>query len=235
MKKTPSALIAAMVLWTVIAGAQETVDGKEVTGGDELVKQKSSQFQELWVNPDADITKYAKLFLWKPYYQFRDVSDQNLNQTSVAMARNSQDHFAVSEEDQERFESLVNDVLIKGLERSKQFEIVDTLGPETLLVRAAVLDIVSNVPPNVGRRANVHLASMGEATFIWELIDAETGVIQARSADRRYIQPPAAMNTVNAAPTNSATAWNYVELWANDQALTLRKMLDKAAKKAQKN
>ena len=97
-----------------------------------------------------------------------------------------------------------------------------------------MLDIVSNVPPNVGRRANVHLSSMGEATFVFELIDAETGVIQVRTADRRYIQPPSAMNTVNPAPTNSATVWNYVELWAQDQAMTLRRELDKAAKKATK-
>ncbi len=96
--------------------------------------------------------------------------------------------------------------MVKELGRSKQFEIVDTVGPGTLLIRAAMLDIVSNVPPNVGRLANVHLSSMGEATFVFELIDAETGVIQARTADRRYIQPPSAMNTVSAAPTNSATA-----------------------------
>ncbi len=228
------ALIAVMIFAAGIAVAQETVDGKEVTGNDELVKKKSSQFQELWVNPEADISKYSKLYLWNSVFQFRDVSDKNVNQTSVALARGYQDHFAVSEDDQKKFETLVNDVLLKGLERTKQFEIVDTIGPGTLIVRASILDIVSNVPPNAARLSNVHLSSMGEATFVWELIDAETGVIQARSADRRYIQPPAAMNTVNAAPTNAATTWNYVELWANDQALTLRRVLDKAARKAKK-
>lgn len=233
MKRT-SILIAVIVIAAAFVGAQEKVDGKEITGAEDLVKQKSSQFQELWVNPDAEIENYDKLHLWKTVYQFRDVSDKNVNQTTIGMARNYQDHFAVPEEDQKRFESIVNDVLLKGLERTKQFEIVDTVGPGTLIVRALVLDIVSNIPPNVGRQANVHLASMGEATFVWELIDAETGVIQARSADRRYIQPPVAMNTVNAAPTNASTAWNYVELWANDQALTLRRVLDKAAKKAKK-
>jgi hypothetical protein len=227
------ALIAVTVFAAGLVGAQETVDGTQVTGADDLVKKKSSQFQELWVNPEADISKYHKLYIWKPVFQFRDLGDQSVNRTSIAMARN-QDYFAVPEEDQEKFEKLVTDVLLKGLERSKQFEIVDSIGPGTLIVRASVLDIVSNVPPNVGRLANVHLSSMGEATFVWELIDAETGVIQARSADRRYIQPPAAMNTVNPAPTNASTAWNYVELWANDQALTLRKVLDKAAKKATK-
>jgi hypothetical protein len=82
--------------------------------------------------------------------------------------------------------------------------------------------------------ADVHLAHMGEATFIFELIDAETGVIQARAGDRRYIQPPSQMNRVSRAPTTSATVQNFVEMWAKDQALTLRKALDKRAKKAKK-
>ncbi len=217
-----------------VAFAQDDSNPKEITGSEDLVKQKSSQFQELWVNPDADISKYSKIYLWNSVFQFRDVSDNSVNRTTTAMMRGDQGYFTVPEEEQEEFKKLVIEVVVKELGRSKQFEIVDTVGPGTLLIRAAVIDIVSNVPPNVGRLANVHLASMGEATFVFELIDAETGVIQARTADRRYIQPPSAMNTVSAAPANSATAWNYVEMWAQDQAMTLRRGLDKAAKKAAK-
>jgi len=230
MKK---ALLLTVVVF-LAAGVVLAQDEKEVTGSDDLVKQKSSQFQEVWVQPDADISKYSKLYLWNSIFQFRDVSDNNVNRTTTAMMRGDQGHFTIAEEDQEKFKKLVIDVVVKELGRSKQFEIVDTVGPGTLLIRAAVLDIVSNVPPNVGRSANVHLNSMGEATFVFELIDADTGVIQARTADRRYIQPPSAMNTVSSAPTNSATAWNYVEMWAQDQAMTLRRALDKAAKKANK-
>lgn len=230
--KQMAMLIAVSCLLVGVVSAQEPQ--QQVTGSEDLVKQKSSQFQELWVNPEADVSKYGKLYLWNSIFQFRDVGDANVNRTTTAMLRNNQDHFAVPQEDQEKFKTLVVDVVVKEIGRSKQFDVVDTVGPGTLLIRAAVLDIVSNVPPNVGRQANVHLSSMGEATFVFELIDAETGVIQVRTADRRYIQPPSAMNTVNAAPTNSATVWNYVELWAQDQAMTLRRELDKAAKKAKK-
>jgi len=233
MKKVLLLTVIAFLV-SGIAFAQDDAKSKEVTGSDDLVKQKSSQFQEVWVQPDADISKYSKLYLWNSIFQFRDVSDNKVNRTTTSMMRGDQGHFTVAEEDQEKFKKLVIDVVVKELGRSKQFEIVDTVGPGTLLIRAAVLDIVSNVPPNVGRSANVHLNSMGEATFVFELIDADTGVIQARTADRRYIQPPSAMNTVSSAPTNSATAWNYVEMWAQDQAMTLRRVIDKAAKKAKK-
>ncbi len=233
MKTTLFVTVAALLV-AGVALAQNDADPKDVVGADDLVKQKSSQFQNLWLNPEADFSKYDTLYLWNSVFQFRDVGENNVNRTTTAMMRGDQGYFAVPEEDQEKFKKLVIDVVIKELGRSKQFEIVDTIGPGTLLLRAAVLDIVSSVPPGVGRQANVHLSSMGEATFVFELIDADTGVIQARTADRRYIQPPSAMNAVNQAPTNSATVWNYVELWAQDQAMTLRRELDKAAKTAAK-
>jgi hypothetical protein len=204
----------------------------KVTGEDELVQGKARGFQGVWIRPDADISKYGKLYLWNAIFQFRDVGGKNINQTTIAMSRGDEGPFVMSPDDQETFKQVVSETVVKELGRSKQFEVVDVVGPGTLIVRSAVIDIVSSVPPNVGRFTDVHLASVGEATFLFELIDAETGVIQARVGDRRTIQPPSRKNTVNPAQANSATVWNDVERWARDQAQTLRKELDKAAKKA---
>lgn len=234
MKRTLVIIVFA-ILAAGVSLAQEEAASKEITGADDLVKQKSNKWGGVWIHPDADISKFSKLYLWNAIFQFRDVSDNHVNQTTTAMMRGDQGYFAISEESQEKFKKIVGEIVVKELSRSKQFEIVDTIGPGTLAVRGAVIDIVSNVPPHVGRQGNIHLASVGEATFFFELIDAETGVIQARVGDRRLIQPPAGMNAVNQAPTNSATVWNDVEMWAQDQAMTLRRSLDKAAKKAKKD
>ena len=233
MKRT-LVLIAVVILAAGVVAAQEESVAKEVTGGDDLVKQKSGQWGSVWIHPDADISKFSKLYLWNSIFQFRDIDESKVNRTTTAMMRGDQGFFAISEESREKFKKIVSEVVVKELGRSKQFEIVDVIGPGTIAVRGAVLDIVSTVPPNVGRQANVHMAYMGEATFFFELIDAETGVIMARVGDRRYIQPPAGMNSVNQAPTNAATVWNDVDMWARDQAMTLRRELDKAAKKAKK-
>jgi len=219
----------------LIAGlpfAQEAPPAKEVTGADDLVKEKG-QFQETWVRPDADITRYSKLYLWNAVFQFREGGEKGTG-TSIGMSRGDQGPYAVREEDQERFKQVVGDAVVKELARSKKFEVVDQVGAGTLLVRGAVLDIVSNVPPNVGRSANIYLAAVGEATIVFELIDAETGVIQARAAERRSIQPPGQLHQVNSAPTNSATVWNDVERWARGEAQVLRQALEKALKKAEK-
>jgi hypothetical protein len=233
MKHALTIAIAA----TLVAGvtfAQDAPAVKEITGEDELVKEKSKQFLGgVWIRPDADISKYENLYLWNAVFQFRDVEGK-ANQTTIAMSRGDQGPYAIDKESQEKFKEIVSEAVVKELARSKQFKVVEVVQPRTLLVRGAVADIVSYVPPNVGRYDNIHLASVGEATIIFELIDAETGVIQARVGDRRAIAPPIRVNQVNAAPTTSATVMNDVEQWARDQASTLRRALDKAAKKANK-
>ena len=202
----------------------------DVTGEKDLVKEKSRQFEELWVRPDADFSSYSKIYLWQPVFQFRDVSDTNVNETSIALSRGDQGPYEVDPADQKKFAEIVSQVIQKEFGRSKQFTIADSIGPGTLIVYPMVLDITSNVPPNVGRPGNIYLSAMGEATFAFEIIDAETGVIQARTADRRLIQPRSRMNEVSSVPTTRATVWNDVEIWASQQVRTLRTRLDKAAK-----
>jgi len=229
--------ISVVVLTLLVGGlisAQEKPPVTEVTGAEDLVQQKSKQFLGgVYIRPDADISKYDHLYLWDSVFQFREVEGAT-NRTTTMMMRGDQGPYVIDEESREKFKQVVRDAVVKELERSKQFDVVDVVGPRTLLVRGAVLDIVSFVPDNVGRFNDVHLASVGEATIIFELIDAETGVIQARAGDRRNIAPPIQMNEVSQAPATSATVWNDVEQWARDQASTLRRALDKAAKKAAK-
>ena len=203
---------------------------KEVTGGDELVKQKGA-FAETWVRPDADISKYDKLYMWTAVFQFREGGATSAGTTMQMMRGDSSGPYAVNDESKEKFKEIVSEAVVKELGRSQQFTVTDKVGPGTLLVRGAVLDIVSDVPPNLSG-GGVHLASVGQATVVFELIDAETGIVQARAAERRNIQPDVRMNQVNAAPTNSATVWADVERWARDEAQVLRKALDKAKKKA---
>jgi len=205
---------------------------KEVTGADDLVQEKGP-WEGTWVHPDADISKYSKLYMWESVFQFREGGATSAGTTMQMMREGSSSRYAVTDESKEKFKQIVSDAVVKELARSKQFSVTDEIGPGTLLVRGAVLDIVSYVPPHLSG-GGIHLASVGEATMVFELIDAETGVIQARAAERRSIQPDVRMNRVNAAPTNSATVWADVERWARDEAQVLRKELDKAKKKAAK-
>ena len=127
----------------------------------------------------------------------------------------------------------MTETFVKELERSKLFQVVDTVGPGTLIVRTGVLDIVSNVPPSFTGTAKVYLSDIGEATLLFELIDASTGVIQARAAERRRIQPPGRLHEVSTVPASPARVWSEVQRWAANAGRDLLKALEKARKKAQ--
>jgi len=229
MKKAAVLLFCGILMAGVLYAQEAPVE--KVTGGEDLVKEKGA-FAENWVRPDADISKYSKLYMWESVFQFRKGGATTAGTTIQMMRGDSSGPYEVTEESQEKFKQIVSDAILKELGRSKLFEVTDTVSEDTLLVRAGVLDITSYVPPNL-RADRIHLASVGEGTIFFELIDAETGVIQARVAERRSIQPDVRMNQVNAAPTNSATVWGDVERWARDEAQTLRKALEKAKKKAE--
>lgn len=64
--------------------------------------------------------------------------------------------------------------------------LVNEPGPEVLLIRGALLDVISYIPPEpVGGRVNVYLSQVGEATLVLELRDSITEAIMARAVDRR--------------------------------------------------
>lgn len=224
-------LIAAATLLASAAVAQEAPVVREITGEDELVAKKGA-LASTWVRADADIGRYDRLLLWEPEFQFREGGETSSG-TTARMLQGDQGPFAIRQEDQEKFKQLVRDTFVAELERSKLFTVVDTVGPGTLIARAGFVDITSFVPPDATRFGDIHLAAVGEATIVVELIDAGTGVIQARAAERKLIQPEARMRGVNPAPANAATVWADVERWAREQAQDLRKALEKAKKKAE--
>ncbi len=224
-------ILLAIVFVAGAAYALEAPDEK--ASGNEQVKVEGA-FRATWVLPDADITHYTKIYPWKAKYEFREGGETKAAETTTERLRGGGGPYTIREESKEKFEKTVNMALINELGRSKIFEIVDEVGPNTLLVRASVLDIISNVPPNFAGD-EIYLSSVGEATFIFELIDAETGVVQATGGERRTIQGPSARTAgVNTIPANSATVWAEVDKWATEMARDLRKALEKAHKKASK-
>lgn len=231
MRKTVLILaaMASMAAWGAVAAAQQPPVG-EVSGGKDLVKEKG-YFRETWVHPDADITRYDKLYLWQAMFQFRDVGETGRAGSSLSALR-SEGPYTVSEEARQKFKQIVLEALVKELERSKHFAVVDTVGPDTLILRAGVLDIISDVPPSA-RHVDAYLSSVGEGTFVIQMIDAKSGVVQATVGERRKIRSPAAgVDSVGTRAT-TASVWAEVEQWAQAVSADFRRELDKAKKKAE--
>jgi hypothetical protein len=107
------------------------------------------------------------------------------------------------------------------MSNSERFELVETTGPDTLLVRGVLLDVVSRVPPDRIGRSQVFLSSVGEATLVLELRDSVTFSIIARAVDRRAAARPG-----SSMQSNTVTNWAEVRRLANRWAQQLRAGLE---------
>ncbi len=225
MKTTISILVISMVcLASAYAQEGKSADPAEERYG-HLEKGKSG-FKETWVNPNTDWTKYNSLYLWEAEFQYRDVGPARRTRTTMMNTR--QREFGISDADRLKFQEVVEEAFVKEIQRAKNFRVSDELGPNALIMRGAVLDIISTVPPESVGRSEVYLASIGEATLVLELIDAADGEVVAVVAERRRLQSGTGGIDEFSMPTNSVTVIAEVRRWASRAARRLRDELDKA-------
>lgn len=223
--------LLAMVLTFACLSAQaaaEPLGDIESERYGELEKGKSS-FKETWVLPGADLSKYSKVYLWEALFEYRDVGDPDRYRSTLS--RSSRTTFGIPEEARTEFEQVVGESFLKEMEKGKQFEIVQQIEPNTLILRGGLLDIVSYVPPETVGRTDVYLANIGEATLVIELLDGDTGTVLAMVSERRKIQPPGGGQIDRfTLPSNRVTISADVRGWAQSAASKLRRELDEGMK-----
>lgn len=227
MKLTNILLVCALSL-PGIASAQDEAQTEQQNVSDRYdhLERDKSGFRETWVAPDADFTQYDKLYLWEAEFQYRDVGPARRSRSTMMNTR--QREFGISEADREVFEEVVAEAFVKEIQKARNFRLVDELGPNTLIMRGAILDIISRVPPEAIGRTEIYLASIGEATLVMELIDARTGDVLALVAERRAIQAPGGQIDFTTMPTNNVSIIADVKRWSRRAAATLRRELDNA-------
>ncbi|MBT8064337.1 MAG: DUF3313 domain-containing protein [Gammaproteobacteria bacterium] len=219
----------AALLTLFLAGFAQAQDNPlaEVEGADDLEKVKRAKFRETYVNTGVDFTRYSKIYLGDALFDYRDVGPAERSRSSYSM-RSSKGVFGISEADRAKFEEIVSDAFVKELKKGKKFTITDTIDENTMIMRGAVVDIVSRVPPEFVGRSEVYLASVGEATLVLEFLDGKTGEVLARVAERGRIGSGTGRIDEFSMPVNSATVTGDVRRWAASAARKLRSEIDSA-------
>ena len=191
--------------------AERTFDG--------LVRVDNSRFQNAWADPEIDFSQYNKVMPGGARFEFRAVSK---TAGRMSISRGTQSEFWISDVNQEKLVETVSEVFNEELGKAQGWESVDEVGPDVLILRGALLDIVSFVPPEMIGRGEIFLSSIGEATLVVEGIDSMSGEVVFRAVDRRPIEP--AGNTM--ARASSVTTWSEVRRWARRYASKLREGLE---------
>jgi hypothetical protein len=193
------------------AEAEMTFDG--------LFPVRDSRADQAWARPDVDLTQYSKVMLQSVGIEYRPGGESGRTLSS----RSSGGPYEVTEEQKDRFEAIMRETFLDELGKSEHFTIVSEPGPDVLLVRGGLLDVVSYVPPDpVGVRSDIYLSRVGEATIVIELRDSITEAILARAVDRRAAeQMSGALQTSNRV-TNATEVRRMARTWAR----LLRERLD---------
>ncbi|MEO1037893.1 MAG: DUF3313 family protein [Pseudomonadota bacterium] len=213
--KAKTTIIAAFA--AVFAVACETTPPSIDTTGEEtfdgLYPVANSKADSAWARPGVDLSNYSKVMLQGAGIEYRPGGETG----RVSLNRGSSGPYAVTEEQKERFEKLVVEEFTEEMAKSDVFELVTEPGPDVLLVRGALLDVVSYVPPEPVGRGAVFISKIGEVTLVVEIRDSTTGAIFARAVDRGISEPAGgfSLRQSNRA-TNAAEVRRVVSHWGSE-------------------
>ena len=179
---------------------------------DGLHKVDNSQADLAWAKPDFDLSGYTKIMLVGEGIEYAPA--ENRGRTSIERSRGGP--YFVEEDSRARFEELVSETFLDEMRKIERYELVNEPGPDVLMIRGGLLDVVSYVPEDPmdsAGRSSIYLSSVGEATLFLELRDSETGAILARSIDRRAAERIGDVMLESNRVTNAAEVRRLVRFW----------------------
>ena len=213
---------AAVSLAACASGPPEIPQGPGVeTTFDGLVEVRNSRADRAWVRQDIDLSSYSKVMLVNAGIEYRPAKA-----TGTSYTRRSQTEFPVSEEARTRFRALVDETVAEEMAKSERFEVVTEPGEDVLLIRGALLDVVSFVPPDTVGRSDVYLDAVGEVTLVLEIRDSLSNAVLARAVDRRSAERVGGNLQKSNRVTNTAEVRRLIRYWAR----LLRTRLDEVAR-----
>jgi hypothetical protein len=187
---------------------------------DGLHKVDNSVAREAWARPDLDLSPYTKLMLVSSGFEYRQA--KNMGRTTAERSRGGP--YYLDEDRRARFEALVGEVFREEMVKIENWEFTTEPGPDVLMVRGALLDIVTFVPDlrTMTGNTDLYVTSVGEATLVLELRDSESGTILARSIDRRAAERMGRQMMNANTVTNAAEVRRLIRFWGQ----RLRENLD---------
>lgn len=170
---------------------------------DGLTPIEDTLMTQVWVREGFSLAGFNKVMLIGADIQYRPTTpsaDGGLE-------------FPLTELQKQDFEALITEEFDKALVRLTLPEVTEP-GPDVLLVRGTMLDVVSRVPPAGSRDANRRLDSVGQATFVVELIDSQSNSVLIRALDTRAAAIPGQTDRSDETASRAAVR-HLIARWAN--------------------
>jgi hypothetical protein len=199
---------------SVLAGCATTPSKQEWDG---LVRQPNTRLDAVFVRADAEIVAYRNVMLDPVEVSFARNWEANRGGRSGLNRLDAGDLAAI----QSSLADLVREGVREELARGG-YQLVDTAGPDTLRVTAAIVDLYITAPDTMpAGRSRTYTANTGRMTIVAELRDSTTGELLARAVDARSGRTSGTWTVTNRV-TNTADARRAIQVWAT----ALRRALD---------
>ena len=146
---------------------------------DGLVPLQDTDLTGVWIRRGYPIGNYTKVMLSGVEIQYRPVRPSSVN-----ISGSPAGELPIGPQERKELKQLVTAEFDSALERLA-LEQVTEAGPDVLTVRGYLLDVVSKAPVDPASGAQYWLDTVGEATFVVELIDSQSNAVLLRALDTR--------------------------------------------------
>lgn len=203
LKKICFSLVLASSLSAAAAGVSI---GYEPEGFDELDKQKGL-FKTTLVKPDADFSRYTQIQTRTVAVVIRGGGAGNEFTTGRLLTKREKEPVVPAEDEVATFKRIVGEVLETEIEKMTDLEVVDSSGPNTLILQPVITDTVFTSSSKNKSEDGREFPALEQGTIVFDLIDGESGLIVARMAERKRNKPPKGAESAKG-------AWPNLAYWA---------------------
>ena len=156
---------------------------------DGLALLENTRMSRVWVRDGMNLAGYRKVLFAGAEIQYRPVPSDPGNTPRHR-------EFPLSDAQKRELEQLIVEEFDKAV-RHLTLETVTSPGPDVLRVRGYLLDVVSSTSTGAGDSPAYWLDSVGQATFVIELIDSQSNAVLVRALDTRAARTPGVENDSN--------------------------------------
>jgi len=190
------------------------------TTEDGLELKSQTKRRVVYVKPGATVVQYKQFAIADCYIEFSKkwMDDYNRSVREVSRKISESDLVDVKKDLADQFRKIFTKVLTEG-----GYTVSETIGPDVLLLRPALVNIMVNAPDlKTPSRTTTYASSAGQMTLYLELWDSASKTILARVMDAQ--EDSEAFGQRMTSVDNKAAADRLMRTWAEE----LRKKLEVA-------
>ncbi|HEY5644348.1 MAG TPA: DUF3313 family protein [Pseudomonadales bacterium] len=178
----PVTLALASLLLGACATSPSQGPHDETLSYDGLVLLPDTVTDRVWVRPGYTLSEYRKVILDSARIQFRP-----LTRAAAGGLQSPATEFPLSNAQRQEISGMIGEAFARSLERLTMTRTTEP-GPDVLRVRGTLLDVAigSSGTPTAPYR----IESVGQLTFVVELIDSQTDTVLLRAVDTRSARVP---------------------------------------------